>query len=79
MNREEDIVRIDLIKNIQIKNKHNDFITPKQDIIIVSFRNGKSRIIDLASEVDITDIDYFEILKSNKTKYKVIFKEWERY
>lgn len=72
---ENDIIRIDFIKNINIQNLHNNFIYPKQSILKLYFRNKKYRIIDLLSEIDITEIDYFKILETKKTKIKTLFKE----
>lgn len=69
------IIEIARIKNVRIKNKHNDFIFPTQDILKVCFENGNNRIIDLICEKDITDIDYFEVIESDKTKTRVLFKD----
>ena len=69
------IIEITKIKNVRIKNKHNGIIFPTQDILRVSFQNGDIRMIDLICEKDITDIDYFEIIESDKTKEKIYFKD----
>ena len=61
-NVKEDIIKIELIKNVRIKNTHNNFIFPSQNIMKVYFRNNKIRILDLFSCKDITDIDYFEVV-----------------
>ena len=70
-----DIIKIELVKNVCVENKNNNCIYPKQDILKIHFRNKKYRIIDLFSEVDITEIDYFRILETKKTKIKTLFKE----
>lgn len=69
------IIEIAKIKNVRIKNKHNDFIFPTQDILRVSFENGDIRTIDLICEKDITDIDYFEVIESDRTKERILFKD----
>ena len=68
------IISITKIDNVQIRNIHNDYLYPMQSILEVDMDNGY-RIIDLIAEKDITDIDYFEIVTTNKTKKKVLFKE----
>jgi len=70
-----DIIKIELVKNVCVENKNSNCIYPKQDILKIYFRNKKYRIIDLFSEVDITEIDYFRILETKKTKIKTLFKE----
>ena len=71
----EDIIKIELIKNVRIKNTHNNFIFPSQNIMKVYFRNNKIRILDLFSCKDITDIDYFEVVNGISTKTKILFEE----
>lgn len=71
----EDIIKIELIKDVRIKNTHNNFIFPKQNIMKVYFRNNKIRVLDLFSCKDITDVDYFEIVKEISSKTKVIYEE----
>lgn len=68
------IISIIKIDNIQIRNTNNNYLYPMQSILEVDMDNGH-RIIDLIAEKDITDIDYFEIVTTNKTKKKVLFKE----
>lgn len=68
------IISIIKIDNIQIRNTNNNYLYPMQSILEVDMDNGY-RIIDLIAEKDITDIDYFEIVTTNKTKKKVLFKE----
>lgn len=71
----EDIIKIELIKNVRIKNTHNNFIFPIQNIMKVYFRNNKIRVLDLFSCKDITDIDYFEVVNGISTKTKILFEE----
>ena len=78
MNLKSDKKVIAIVKfnNVQIRNKHNDFLFPMQDILEIDMEDG-FRIIDLFSQKDITDIDYFEIVTTPKTKKIVLFKEYE--
>lgn len=69
------IIEIAIKKNINIINLHNEVVYPKQNILVVSFENGTERIIDLMSEKDITDIDYFKVIESDKTKKRLLFKD----
>lgn len=68
------IIGVVLFQNVRIKNTHNDYLFPEQDILEIDLEDG-FRIIDLFSEKDITDIDYFEVVITKKTKKKVLFKE----
>lgn len=69
------IIEIKRVCDIRIKNKHNGVVFPLQDILKISYENGKNRVLDLFSEKDITDIDYFEIVESDKTSEIVYFKD----
>ena len=73
---DNDIIKVELIKNVRVQNTHNGFVFPKQNIMKICFRNGNVRILDLFSNRDITDIDYFIIRKGLTTKTKVLFKEY---
>ena len=72
-----DIIKIELIKGIRVQNTHNNYVFPKQNIMKVHFRNNDVKILDLFSERDITNIDYFKILEDEKTKRKTLFIERE--
>ena len=72
---DKDIVKIELIKGARVQNTHNNYVFPKQNIMKVYFRNNEIRTLDLFSERDITNIDYFKILEDNKTKRKTLFTE----
>lgn len=66
------IIEIKKIKNVRIKNIHNDMIFPTQDLLEITFENGKTRIVDLFSEKDITDMDYFKVVETKRTKNRII-------
>ena len=72
------IIEIYIKKNVNIQNLHNEVIYPKQSILVVSYENGSERIIDLMSEKDITDIDYFKVIESDKTKKRILFNDLDR-
>lgn len=73
---DNDIVRITLVRNVHIKNTHDNHLFPLQDIIEIENRGGYVRILDLIADKDITDITYFEVCESEKTKRKDIFVEY---
>lgn len=70
----EDIIKIELLRDARVQNLHNGFIFPKQYIMKIYYRNNNVRILDLFSQRDITNIDYFKIIEGTKTK--VIFNEF---
>ena len=70
-----DIVEIVKVKNVRIRNKHNNVLFPIQNVLKVIFRSGESRTIDLFSQKDMTEVDYFQVEETNKTKNKILFKE----
>ena len=67
------IIRITRKKNVRIKNIHNDYLFPTQDILEIEFENKDKRIIDLFCGKDITEIDYFQVEESKKTKCYDLF------
>ncbi len=77
MKKDEDIVKITKVNNIRVQNKHNGYIFPYQSILEIEYRDKTKRILDLICDRDITEIDYFEIVKTNKTKEVILFKEFE--
>ncbi len=72
-----DIVKISKLNYVQIKNTHNEFLYPLQSVLIIEYRNKRQSIIDLVANKDITNIDYFEVIKTSKTKEKILFEEQE--
>lgn len=74
---DNDIIRVEHVKNVRIRNNNNGVLFPMQNILKVYFRNGESRTIDLFSERDITEIEYLKEIETPKTKAKTIFKEIE--
>jgi len=68
------IIAIVQFDNVRIRNAHNDYLYPEQSILEIDMEDG-FRIIDMISEKDITDIDYFKVESTNKTRKKVLFKE----
>lgn len=70
-----DIKKITKIKNVKIKNTHNDFMYPSQDILEIEFKNGSIKRLDLLSQKDMTDVDYFEVIETIMTKKDIIYEE----
>lgn len=60
--------------NVRIRNTHNDYLYPEQSILEIDSEDGY-RIIDLFSQKDITNIDYFRVETTSKTRKKVLFQE----
>ena len=71
------IIKIEYVDNVRYKNLHNNMIFPTQSILKIYFDDNSVRIIDLFSEIDTTDIDYYEILNTYKTKTKVVMEDRE--
>lgn len=74
MNR-DNIIKIELLENVRVLNKHNNILFPEQKVIIIEHETGLKDIIDLQSGIDITGIDYFELKETKKTIKKTIFPE----
>lgn len=77
MRSEKDIIKITKVDKVRIKNTHNEVLFPEQSILKIEFRGGECRILDLFSNYDITDIDYYQVIETKKTKEKVLYKEFE--
>ena len=73
----KDIIKITKINNVRIENTHNGYLFPSQNILKIEYRDKTYRILDLISQKDITDIDYFKVVNTDKTKEKTLFKEYE--
>lgn len=71
------IIEIARLKNVRIKNLHNEVLFPTQDILRITFENGDTRTIDLICEKDITDMDYLKVIESDKTRTRILFKDTE--
>jgi hypothetical protein len=71
----KDIIEIIKIDNVRVENTHNGVSYPPQSILKVIYRDNTYRILDLVSQKDITDIDYFKINETDKTKTKTLFIE----
>lgn len=72
MNKEQEIVKIDIVRGARVQNLHNGFTFPRQNVMKVYFRDGSYRVLDLFSKLDITDIDYFKVIEDN-VKVKNVF------
>lgn len=73
---DKDIIRITQVNNIHIKNLHDEHLFPLQSVLEVENRRGDIRIIDLIADRDITDIDYYVVCETPRTRRKHIFKEF---
>jgi hypothetical protein len=72
---DKDIIKISHVKNVRVRNIHNNVLFPNQNILKVYFRNGEIRTLDLFSNKDMTEVDYFKIVETPRTKEKLIFND----
>lgn len=70
-----EIIKIELVKNVNVKNILDDYVYPLQNIIKVYFKNGESRTIDLVCNKDITNVNKLVVVYNDFTKIKVLFEE----
>lgn len=70
------IVKITKVKNVNMKNKHRNYIYNPSSILKVYLESGEVHVIDLEAEADITGVDYMEVLYPKKYKEKVIFSDF---
>lgn len=69
-----DIVEIILLENVKIKDKKTKKEYFNDTFLLITNRKGETRILDLISNIDITDIfKNFEIVFNKKSKQKPIF------
>ena len=69
------VIKIEIIKGCMIHNNHNNHTGIKQDVMIITYKNGDKRILDMLADVDITDCDYLSVIYPRK-KSKVLFEDY---
>ena len=70
------IVKIYELKNAFIENLNHGVAYGKQKVVGVEYKDGTTRYIDLEAQLDITDVDYLNVVKKRGiTKTKVLYKE----
>lgn len=62
------IVETYILKNVYIRNLHNNCLFPRKELFLIKLSGGETRIIDWLSKHDIGSVDYYEIVKTSKTK-----------
>ena len=68
------VVRIDEIKEAFIYNKHTNMMYKHQKLWEIKIKDkNKLIVLDMLAQKDITNVDYLEIKKTNKTKIKTVF------
>ena len=75
MERKNAVVKVEVITDCRLFNLHNNFYSTSRTIMKISFKNGKFRELDLLSKVDLTDIDYIEVIYPERSKRYLLFKE----
>jgi hypothetical protein len=76
--KNNNIVKMTLQKDMTVVNLHNNSKFRNNDILKIEYANGEVRYLDLLSNRDMTDVDYFKIEKGLLSREKVIFydKQW---
>ena len=72
---DKDIIKISHVKNVRVRNEHNNVVFPMQNVLKIYFRNGEIRTLDLFSNRDMTEINYYKLVETPRTKEKIIFLE----
>lgn len=62
------IVETYILKNVYLRNLHNNYLFPRKELFLIKLSGGETRVIDWQSEHDIGSVDYYEIVKTSKTK-----------
>ena len=57
------IVKIYELKNAFIENLNHGVAYGKQKVLGVEYKDGTTRYIDLEAQLDITDVDYLNVVK----------------
>lgn len=70
-----DIIKISHVKNVRVRNEHNNVVFPMQNVLKIYFRNGEIRTLDLFSNRDMTEVNYYKLVETPRTKEKIIFLE----
>lgn len=68
------IKEIIINKNVHIKNMHNNYIYPHQNILEIKLKNGIVWKYDLFSMKNMTNVDYFKIKRTIFSSKVTIFK-----
>lgn len=69
------IISIHKITKMQLIDHHKpDLHGPLRDVIIITYANGDFRILDLFSNMDVTDINYWKYQETIKSITVEIFK-----
>lgn len=77
MNNGNAIAKVEVITNCRILNTHNNHQGARKSVMRVEYRSGKCREIDLAMKLDITDIDYLEVIYPIWSKKYLLFEQTE--
>lgn len=63
------------ITKMQLIDYHKpDKKAPLRDVIFITLANGEIKRLDLFSELDVSNIDYWEYKKTNRSKEICLFK-----
>lgn len=70
-----DIIMVVLVENATIKDIKTGEEYTNSTFLKITNRKGKTRVLDLISNIDITNIKGLEIVYNKQTTEKIIFKE----
>lgn len=69
----KDIIMVVLIENATIKDKKTNEEYTNSTFLKITNRKGETRVLDLISHIDITNIKGLEIVYNEKTTEKIVF------
>lgn len=77
MGNENNIVRVEVITNCRLLNTHHNLKGIRKSIMRIDYKNGKCRELDLTTKLDITDVDYLQVIYPVWSKKYLLFEESE--
>ena len=73
-----DVVLVVKVTKMELIDSHKlDLSSPLRDVIFITYSNGVTERLDLFSEMDTTNIDYWDYKKTKKSKEIIIFKQYD--
>ncbi len=74
---ERQIMSIIKITNMKLIDRHKpDLRSKPRDVIFITLANGEVKRLDLFSDSDFTNIDYWEYEKTWYSRKIILFKHW---
>ena len=74
---ERQVMSIVKITNMKLIDHHKpDLKSALRDVIFITLANGEIKRLDLSSDSDVTNIDYWEYEKTWQSRKIILFKHW---